>query len=125
MIRICIFLFVIVVGCSSFDGFEPQYQMPPTWGLCSLRVTTLGESPFERYDYLVSLDSAIQGYGARRITTASDTVVIEPIPAGQHLMSLRGVKPNCTVEGGADRVFLMGAGGVVFLLYNVYCTPAP
>ena len=125
MIRISIFLFVMIVGCSSFDGFEPQYQLPPTWGLCSLRVTTTGESPFERYDYLVSLDSAITGYGARSITTPNDTVVIEPILAGQHVMSLRGVKPNCTVEDGANRTFIMNAGGVVFLRYDVTCTSTP
>ena len=125
MIRICIAVFIMVVGCSSFEGFEPQYQLPPTWGLCSLRVTTIGASPFERYDYTVSLDSAIQGYGARSITTASDTVVIEPIPAGEHVLTLRGVKPNCTVEGGTERPFLMTAGAALFLRYDVTCTPAP
>lgn len=125
MIRFSVAVFILLVGCSSFDGSEPQYQLPPNWGLCSVRVSTTGESPFEEYDYVVSLDSAIQGYGARSITTREDTVVIEPIRAGQHLMSLRGVKSNCTVEDGAERTFLMNAGGVVFLHYGVSCTPAP
>lgn len=125
MIRICIALFVILVGCFSFDGFEPQFQMPPSWGLCSLRVVTTGESPFERYDYVVSLDSAIQGYGARSITTANDTVVFEPIPAGEHVFSLRGVKPHCTVQGGTERHFVMSAGAALYIVYGVTCTPPP
>jgi hypothetical protein len=125
MIRTCTAIFVTIVGCSAFDGFEPQYQLPPTWGLCSLRVTTTGGNPSERYDYLVSLDSAIQGYGARSITTSSDTVVFEPIPAGQHVLTLRGVKANCTVQGGTERPFLMTAGAALFFRYDVTCAAAP
>ena len=125
MKRIRMAMLVGLAGCSSFDGFDPQNHMPFDGGLCSVRVTTAGDPMSERYNYVVSLDSAIQGYGARSITTPSDTVVIEPILPGLHQMILRGVEPNCTVENGAERTFLMSANGVVSLRFDVVCTSAP
>jgi hypothetical protein len=110
-------------ACSSFDGFEPQYQTPPNWGKLTVSVGTLGQSAFERNDYVVSLDSAIQGYGARRISANADTVQIYPVLAGRHQLTLRGVKPNCEVDNGTDREFVMFPSLHLKIGFTVRCVP--
>ena len=117
-------LLLAAVTACSFEGFEPQYQLSPNWGKITVSVGTFGQSVYDRNDYIVSLDSAIQGYGARRITSNGDTVQITPILAGRHQVILRGAKPNCEVEGGTVREFTMVAGAHISVGFRVFCEAA-
>jgi hypothetical protein len=124
------FLLVIGTGatllaCEVVVG--PRETAP--WGAISVYVNTEG-TRLNPVDYMVSLDSAIQGYGLVRTAFAhlrhlpADTAGFTPVLAGTHHVTLLGVSSNCTVTPDITRVMIVRPNERFIVQYSVTCVSA-
>jgi hypothetical protein len=114
-----------LLACEVVVG--PRETAP--WGAISVYVNTVGIR-LDPVDYMVSLDSAIQGYGLVRTAFAhlrhlpADTAGFTPVLAGTHHVTLLGVSSNCTANQGNNRIVLVRPNEVMIVPFDVICVSA-
>jgi hypothetical protein len=115
-------LAVLLLACHDPPGFAPVTVTD--YGALTVEVRTTGRG--RRVDLegrdslLVSLDSAIQGYGLRRLYMNADSAVYRVVLPGIHQTTVRGLMA-CTVVGGRDRTFLIESGQHLKVRYAIEC----
>ena len=122
---ISVALLATTASCAAFEGFSPQYEVPVTWGGLTVWVRTSGQvvNPASGNTYVIVLDSALQGHGVRTVNNNADSVMINPVMQGEHVVELRNVQPNCEVVDGIERRFQQYARVQTTVEFSVDCTP--
>src|SRR5690606_32879026 len=69
------------------------------------------------------IELAIDG-GVPVVSAAGDETRFESVAAGQHVVSLGGLRPDCTLAGAASQTVLLPSAGTVVVHYEVSCSTA-
>lgn len=85
-------------------------------GQIDVNTTTSGQDT-DSDGYTVLVDGA-----ARGDVTSTGQLLLTLIPVGEHTITLEGIAPNCTVQGGAERTVQVLTGGSHPVDYIVDCT---
>lgn len=101
-----------VAACG--DGGS-NVEVPP------LQITTVtGGSDLDPDGYAASVDDA-----APISIGINDTATVGDVTAGEHVVRLSGVAPNCRLQDGDSRTVMVAAGGTVSADFSVECDAAP
>ena len=98
-------------GCGSGDG--QSVDVPSL----EIRTTTTG-TELDPDGYDVSVDG-----GAPQHLGLVDSLVVDPLPAGPHTVTLSGLADNCAVAGGATVTATVEANKTAEVSYAVTCGP--
>jgi Tol biopolymer transport system component len=101
----------IGAGCGSGDG--QGVDVPAL----EIRTTTTG-TELDPDGYQVSVDG-----GSPQAIGLVDSLVVDPLPAGPHTVTLSGLADNCGVPGGPTVTATVEAGKTAEVSYTVDCSP--
>ena len=117
------------------DGANPRVvevvlgrEMPVTFVMtCVPRVgsarvitTTTGDE-IDVDGYRLTVDDEDEYYGPGTPVAANGTVTLNNLYAGEHVLALRGVARNCTIEGSHRRTVNIPFGGSIDVAFAVEC----
>jgi Tol biopolymer transport system component len=101
----------LAAGCGSGDG--QGVDVPSL----EIRTTTTG-TELDPDGYQVSVDG-----GAAQAMGLVDSLVVDPLPAGPHTVTLGGLADNCSVSGGPSVTATVEEGKTAEVGYAVACGP--
>jgi Tol biopolymer transport system component len=104
------------LGCGGNDGTTGVLE--PATGVLSVTTVSHGNEP-DSDGYVLEVDGTAKGPIADRAP-----VVLAQVPVGSHSVTLGGLAPFCSVDGGASRTVDIVAGDITEVTLDVACQGA-
>jgi WD40 repeat protein len=104
-----------VVGCLALLGTGCNDSTAPANGTIEVTVASTG-SDIDPDGYTVLVDSRVWAH-----VTASNTIALAGVPAGDHSIRLDNLASNCTVTGANPRTVSVVADGTVTASFPITC----